>query len=159
MKQIEPVKKSIGDMNFYIRPFPAFKAANISGELADVLAPLFSAVIPIIGEGDLMDIEADKAAELITKNISISGDKLEKLAKKLLLGENIAFEIKGEHGDTDTGMLNEDVVNEIFCGEVQDLFVLCFYVIQINFNGFFKKLGSLSGKLKDMPQVKPRTII
>ena len=33
MKQMEPTTVMIGGMSFYITPFPAFKAANISGEL------------------------------------------------------------------------------------------------------------------------------
>ena len=33
MKQQETTQKTIGENKFYIRPFPAFRAANISGEL------------------------------------------------------------------------------------------------------------------------------
>ena len=28
------------------------------------------------------------------------------------------------------------------------MFILCFYVIRLNFNGFFKKLASQSGNIK-----------
>ena len=37
LKQMEAQKVNIGDNTFYIKPFPAFKAANITGDLASVL--------------------------------------------------------------------------------------------------------------------------
>ena len=40
LKQMEPTKETVGGYNFYIKPFAAFKAANLTGELASVLAPL-----------------------------------------------------------------------------------------------------------------------
>ena len=37
MKQMEVTEKKIGDNTFYIKPFPAFVAVNISGDLASVV--------------------------------------------------------------------------------------------------------------------------
>ena len=34
LKQLEPVVETVGDYKFYITPFPALKAANMTGELA-----------------------------------------------------------------------------------------------------------------------------
>ena len=51
LKQVTPTKVSVGDMEFYIRPFPAFRAANITGELASVLAPLLGVLAPLVSEG------------------------------------------------------------------------------------------------------------
>ena len=48
LKQVEPTMVEVDGMKFYIRPFPAFKAANISGELASVLAPLLSGVFALL---------------------------------------------------------------------------------------------------------------
>ena len=42
MKQQEAVRESIGDYNFYIRPFPALTAANMTGDLAGLVTPLAS---------------------------------------------------------------------------------------------------------------------
>lgn len=33
LKQLEPKKETIGGLNFYIRPFPAMIAANLTGDL------------------------------------------------------------------------------------------------------------------------------
>ena len=46
----------------------------------------------------------------------------------------------------DPEILTESLANELFCCEVQDMFVLAFHVIQLNFSGFFRKTGSPSGK-------------
>ena len=159
LKQLEKTCVNVGGLEFYISPFPAFKAANLSGELADVLAPIFAALVPLIGElgddtedgkgldTDLKDIDLSKASSAIA-GIHVSVDRMEVLMKKLLLGGNIVVKLPDGTGNYDPQTLNEDIANEIFCGNIQDMFVLCFKVIQINFSGFFGKLGSLSGKVK-----------
>lgn len=146
LKQVEPTVEKVGDNKFYITPFAAFKAANLTGELASVLAPLLSVLAPLVNDGSLMDVDAGKAAEAMANCTAINGDKLEKLMKKLLLGGHITVEFTNEDGETEGQRLDEDLANEIFCGDVQEMFILCFHVIKLNFNGFFKKLAALSGK-------------
>lgn len=156
LKQMESKKVKVGDNEFYIKPFPAFKAANLTGELASVLSPLLGAVAPLVG-GDngvenIMDMDVNKAAEKMAEhtigNINISGDKVEALMRKLLLGGNIVIEYEDDNGDTQQDVLDKDLADEVFCGNVQDMFVLCVHVIKLNFNGFFSKLANLSGKAK-----------
>lgn len=151
LRQMEPTMVNVSGMDFYITPFSAFKAANLTGELASVLAPLLSALAPLVGGDDkkeLMEVDANKAAAALAGCTTISGDKLEKLMEKLLLGGHIAVEVADEDGKKDASKLNRDLADELFCGEVQDMFVLCFYVIGLNFKGFFRKFASLSGKEK-----------
>ena len=150
LRQMEPTMVNVSGMDFYITPFSAFKAANLTGELASVLAPLLSALAPLVGddEKDLMEVDANKAAAALAGCTTISGDKLEKLMEKLLLGGHIAVEVADEDGKKDASKLNRDLADELCCGEVQDMFVLCFYVIRLNFKGFFRKFASLSGKEK-----------
>lgn len=52
LKQLEPVVETIGDYKFYITPFPALKAANMTGELASLMLPLFGALAPLVKDGD-----------------------------------------------------------------------------------------------------------
>jgi len=163
MKQLEPTKVNVGEMKFYITPFPAFKAANLTGELASVLAPLLGAFATLVGSDDeessLMDIDAGKAAEAISGCTAISGDKLELLMQKLLIGGNIVVEAPNEEGEIEPQRLDMDLANELFCGEVQNMFVLCFHVIKLNFNGFFKKFAILSGKVGLAKEKIPRKIL
>lgn len=159
LKQMEPAKEKVGGYNFYITPFPAFKAANLTGELASVLAPLLGVLAPLVGDGDLMDVDAGKAAEAMMNCTAINGDKLEKLMQKLLLGGHIVAEVPNEAGDVEPQRLDMDIANEVFCGEVQDMFVLCFHVIKLNFQGFFKKFAALSGKAGLGEAKTPRKIL
>lgn len=166
LKQVTPTKVNVGDMEFYIRPFPAFKAANITGELASVLAPLLGVLVPLVPESgkkgeleeqdgggeekDFLDVDAGKAAEAMANCPAIDGAQIENLMKKLLLGGHIAVELEDEDGNVEEHRLTQDLANEIFCGSTQSMFVLCYYVIRLNFRGFFSKLPTLSGKTESI---------
>ena len=157
MKQFDPVNVTVNGYKFHIFPFPAFKAANMSGELVKVLGPALGSLITLLGGGDeeegsnLLDVDLEKSAPAIAGAFaSIDGDKIEGLLKRLLLsGKNVTVTVDGE-----TDYLTEDMLNDIFCGSVEGMFVLAFHVIRTNFGGFFKKFESLSGvvgkKLQEM---------
>lgn len=172
LRQMEPTMERIGEKKFYITPFSAFKAANLTGELASVLAPLLGALAPLVGESSqkgesgqkdtgLMDIDAGKAVAAMSGCSSISGDRLEALMKKLLLSDNIVVEAPDEDGNVRPERLDRELADELFCGEVHEMFLLCFYVIRLNFNGFFKNLTALSGRGKvgeeEAPEAKSAT--
>lgn len=152
MKQLEVVEKRIGENAFYIRPFPAFTAANLSGELAAILAPVLGSLAPLVGNDaeNVMEMDVEKALPSIGNAFSgISGDKFERMMKKLLIdSKNVSIE--GEATDSETRLLTYDLANEVFCGDIDEMYILCFEVIKLNFGGFFKKLGVQSGSLKDM---------
>ena len=158
MKQMEPTVAKVGDNKFYITPFPAFKAANLTGELASTLAPLLGVLTPLVNdESDgLMNMDVSVAAQAMAGCSALSGDKLEILMRKLLLGGHIVVEIENENGEIEPERLDMDIANELFCGEVQDMFILCFHVIKLNFNGFFKRLANPSGKV-ELAQAEEKT--
>lgn len=161
MKQMEVTKKEIGENTFYIKPFPAFVAVNISGELVSVLSPLLGGIAAVVGSGsdgstgdtkNIMDVDVEDALPAITSAFSgISGDKFERLMKKLLIdNKNISVECEATNGDAK--LLTYDLANEVFCGDVQDMYILCFEVIRLNFKGFFSKIGDRFGALKGLLQ-------
>lgn len=152
MKQHETTEKIIGETIFYIRPFPAFTAANISGELVSVLAPAVTGLVPLAMSAGGSDTEVDfmnlDVSAFSGAMSGLSGDKVEALLKKLLTKhENISVE-------TEDGVkrLDNDLANEIFCGSAQDMFILAVEVINVNFKGFFKKLVGQFGLQKDQPK-------
>lgn len=177
LRQLEPKKETIGEFNFYIKPFPAMVAANLTGDLASLLTPVLAALMPLVGntsddtedeaDGGLMDIDVNDAAASISKSMEgFSGKKVESMMKKLLISyKNVAVEMPEldedgvETGEYEQELLDMDLVNEIFCGNVQDMFILAFYVIRLNFNGFFKKLAGPSGKVGEALAKKMRTIL
>lgn len=151
MKQLESREVTVGENIFYIRPLPAFKAANLSGELAALVLPLVTGLTSLIPAGTtaenmgngLFDIDVKDAGPAISAAFSsLSGDKIEAILKHLLIaGKNISVEVPGEK----VQILTEDLANEVFCEDVQDMFILAFEVIRTNYNGFFKKLGGRFG--------------
>lgn len=151
MKQLESREATVGENIFYIRPLPAFKAANLSGELAALVLPLVTGLTSLIPAGTtaenmgngLFDIDVKDAGPAISAAFSsLSGDKIEAILKHLLIaGKNISVEVPGER----VQILTEDLANEVFCEDVQDMFILAFEVIRTNYNGFFKKLGGRFG--------------
>lgn len=149
LKQLETYSKTIGENTFYIRPLPAFKAANLSGELAALAMPLLSGIAPLVSsDKNITDLNTDEVAPALSGAFSsLSGDKLEKLLRKLLIeSQNVSVSTPD---DDKAEILTEDIVNEVFCSEVQDMYVLAFEVIKINYNGFFNRLSVLSGPLTD----------
>ncbi len=161
LKQIEPTTVEVSGIKFIITPFSAFKAANISGELATVLAPVFGTLLPLVKnqKNEIGDIDVEDATKAISSCAAINGDKLEALMKKLLLNGNVSVEMNDENGEADVQRLDIDVANEVFCGEVQDMFRLCFEVIKVNYSGFFEKLLNRSGKAKSEEKKKKRRIL
>lgn len=152
MKQLEPREVKVGENIYYIRPLPAFKAANLTGELAALVLPLVSGLAPLIAAVDpdkedngLLDIDVEDATPAVASAFAqLDGDKVEKILRHLLLsGNNISIEVPGEK----TRLLSEDLANEAFCTDVQDMFILAFEVIRTNYNGFFKKLAARFGKV------------
>lgn len=178
LRQTEPKKETIGDYNFYIKPFPAMVAANLTGDLASLLTPVLAALLLLVKkdkkdedsentDGGLMDIDVDQAAASMAKSMDgFSGQRVESMMKKLLVTHrNVVVELPQlDEDDIETGeyeqeILDMDLVNEIFCGDVQDMFILAFYVIRLNFNGFFKKLAGRFGKAGEELVKKTRQIL
>lgn len=74
LKQLEPKKETIGGLNFYIRPFPAMVAANLTGDLASLLTPVLAALMPLVGNSDNeSDGEDGDFAALYREEVRCSG--------------------------------------------------------------------------------------
>lgn len=165
MKQMEVTEKKIGESTFYIKPFPAFVSANISGELAALITPMLGGLAPLVGglgdDGgsfDIGNVNIEDAMPAVSNAFAgLSGDKFEKLMKKLLIDhKNVSVECEATNGEAK--VLTYDLANEVFCMEIEDMYILCFEVIRLNFGGFFKKLGARFGNLQAIVQrVAPST--
>jgi len=158
MRQSDVAKeRELNGHIFYIRPFFSFTAANLSGEVSSFILPIVSAVLPAVVADDkedtsFADIGIDVAVPAMTQAAAtMSGDRLESLLKKLLTKHgNISVQLVGKES---AERLTEDLANNIFVSDVQDMFVLAYDVIRVNFNGFFEKLASLFGeRLKDLAE-------
>ncbi|GHU97338.1 hypothetical protein FACS1894208_12670 [Clostridia bacterium] len=151
MKQHETTEKTVNGTQFYIRPFPAFTAANISGELAVVIAPAIAGLAPLAmnadADSDISNLDVSSFSGALN---GLSGEKVENLLKKLLTKHN-NVSVETEDG---VKPLDNDLANEIFCGSAQDMFILAVEVINVNFKGFFAKLGGQFGLQKVVAEKK-----
>ncbi len=155
-KMVQPTEQTIGRYKFYIYPLPAFTAANLSADVISLLAPLVGAIAGAFtsreqddAKGEtisIIDMDVSEAAPYIAGAFSsLSADKTERLLRNLLINKNVAVK---QEGELDADYLTEDKCNEIFCGNVQNMYVLAFYVIKVNYGDFFERLGSRSGSVK-----------
>lgn len=155
MKQMEITEKKIGGNTFYIKPFPAFTAANVSGDLAVLIAPILSALSALVGDkktDNIMDVNIDDALPaLSTAFAGLSGDQFERLMKKLLI-DNKNISVESVATDGEVKVMSYDIANEVFCGDVQDMFILCWEVLKINYSGFFGKISRRFGNLQQVIQ-------
>ena len=169
MKRMEVTEKTIGENKFYLKPFPAFAAVNISGELAATLTPILGGLASVVSGNDgnslkekaagLMDADIDEALPAFTKSLSgLSGANLERLMRKLLT-ESSNISVEGPITNGEVVVMSKELADEVFCGDVQDMFILAFEVIRLNFNGFFKKIAGLSGKVGSASPKTPRKVI
>lgn len=143
MKLHEPTQVKISGNKFYIYPFPAFTAANLSGDILALLAPVIGGVAPALASDGANAKVEDALPALTTAFNCMDGDKLEVLLRKILLdGKNITVETDDE---PDGERLDQDLINELFCGNVQDMYILTYHVLKVNYQGFFKKLSSRFG--------------
>lgn len=167
VKMMQPTEQKIGGNTFYIYPLPAFTAANLSADVISLLAPLVSGIAGAVAARSqddgmeeskvLMDMDVSEVAPYIAGAFSsLSAEKTEQLLRNLLMNKNVA--VKHE-GSQDVDYLTEDKCNEIFCGNVQNMFVLAFHVIKVNYSDFFESIGSRSGSVKTavMSMISPGT--
>lgn len=160
MKQITPKKVSIGGVDYYITPFPAFYATNLSGDVSAVAVPVLSGLLPLFSSEvkDLSEIDFEKVLPPLAKALSeLNGDKVEDLMRKLLINKgNIAYEMTDEEGKQVQDRLTYDSANEIFCQNVFDMYKLAWEVINLNYGGFFGKAPSLFGDQGKVIKVKKK---
>lgn len=154
MKQMEVTEKAIGDYIFYLKPFPAFTAANISGDIVSVILPIVGALVT---NGDASQTDVNGIRELAGAMSGLTGDQVEKLVRKLLIDyRNVSYEPADQ--SEKVRILGQDQANEVFCGNVWEMYVLCWEVLKLNYSGFFERLGvNQSGSLQEFMQMTQRS--
>ena len=101
---------------------------------------------------NVLDLDINDALPSLSNAFSgLSGDQFERLMKKLLIDhKNISVESDATDGEVK--VMTYDIANEVFCGDVQDMFILCWEVMKINYSGFFGKIGRRFGNLQQVVQ-------
>lgn len=165
LKQLETTQYVVGDHTFYVRPFPAMKCANISADVAKVIGPAIGGLFSLVGTGAnlnsaeslLASIDPKKAVAVVGNALgSLDGDEMERIIRRLLLDYN-NVSLSGPYTDNKVKPLDLDAINEVFCYNAQDIFVLCWDVINLNFKGFFGKLRLQFGDLTENTEQETET--
>lgn len=154
LKKTEPKIVKLGEVEYAIYPFSAFYSANLSGTLAKTLGPLLAGVVPIFvaskedSKGEI-SIDLTEAMPYLTQALqSLDGDTIESLFRKLLIDQhNIGCQYRGEDGRMVQDYLTQDLADELFIGDISEMYILALNVIQFNFKGFFPNLLNQFGGL------------
>lgn len=151
LKQINPTKVTIGDITYAIYPFPAFKAAGISGDLGKFLGPLIAGIMPFV-DGDLdklLNDDISKTLPVITQALgTLNSETVEHILMELLVDyRNISCQYNDEHGNTVQEMLTKELADEIFIGDLASMVRLAVEVAKLNFKSFFTATNTQSGSL------------
>lgn len=159
-KMMETKNITIGEVNFAIYHFNAFYAAGLSAELGKFLGPVIIGIMPVLAARDAAEEAAkqgkaediagiplsDAMPAIIQGLQTLDGATVQRLMKELLTDQgNISCEYRDENGRMKQAVLNEDLVNQFFCGDINGMIELAVEVINYNYEGFFGNLLSLYG--------------
>lgn len=150
MKLLESKQVVVGENTFYIFPFPAFKAANMSGKLVKIVGPMLGGLAAVAGKGEysekgVFDTDINKLGPVVTAAFNgLDGNVVESMLRDLLLNGNVTVDFEGK-----TQKLSEDISNELFCYDTQEMFMLAFEVLKVNYSGFFTKVLGQYGIQKE----------
>ena len=160
MRRLEPTTVTIGEATYYIFPFSAFYAANLSGEILALVSPIIASLLPLVSADgqnaeSILDQKIEDALPLITSAFnSLSGDKVEALMKKLLISQrNVSVEYE-QDGVTQKERLTADLADELFCMDISSMYQLAWEVIKLNYGSFFAKAPTLSGKATEILKIR-----
>ncbi len=153
LKQIEPkivTIDGIENTEFAIYPFGAMQAANLSGELGKFFGPMIAGLVPLVlgnSGDDVLSADLKDAMPLVTAAFSsLDGDNVERLLRKLLItGKNVSFQCRDGNGEVVQKVLDQSLIDEVFCQNIDGLYRLAYEVINVNFSGFFTRLLTQSG--------------
>ena len=163
MRRLEPTTVTIGEATYYIFPFNAFYASNLSGEILALVSPIIASLMPLVKAGNgednmenILNKNVEDVLPLITQAFnSLSGDKVEILLKKLIINQkNVSVEYEDENGEKQKERLTYDLANELFCMDVFGMYQLAWEVIKLNYGNFFEKAPTQFGKASGILRIK-----
>lgn len=159
MRQLEPKRVTIGEVEYAIYPFGAFDAAAISGDLAKMLGPFMAGFLPFVNSDDNgFTADAKEVVPVLAQAFqSLDGDKLQWLLRQLLIvKKNINCEYREEDGQVVQKSLTADLANQLFVGRLDEMIQLALEVVRFNFDGFFTRLLNQYGDRTEPEPTKTR---
>lgn len=157
MRQLEPKRITIGEVEYAIYPFGAFDAAAISGDLAKMIGPFIVSILPLVSS-DVSDEDVEKLGPALTTAFqSLDGEKLQSMLRQLLIvKKNIVCEYRDDSGQPVQKTLTIELANELFIGNLDDMVTLAVEVVNFNFAGFFTQIFTRFGNRSKSTRKKVR---
>ena len=126
---IETKDKTIGDSVYSVTQMPGLTALRMQSKLLKLVGPSFAQMVASAGSKSL-DSGLASAASLLFNQLD--PDTFENLVKDLLKG------VRKDGKEIDKNILNMD-----FAGNLNELFQVLQYVIEVNYADFFQDGGIL----------------
>lgn len=155
LKQHEATRVNYDGIDFAIFPFPAMKAACISGDLVKFLTPIIGALVPAFKGGtdaekavdSLLNMSmTDVTAMLQTATTTLDSETIDKILSELLIDNgNVSCEYRDDKGKMVKTVLTREVADEIFVGSLDSMLLLAVDVVKLNYGDFFTRLLTQSG--------------
>lgn len=142
----------ISGTSFFIAPFPVFVSVRITAMLTKVLSPVLGGLVALLGSGnneegtsesDAMEEAAAAIPTFTDAMSSLNPYDFEKLMRELLITSRTIVWKNDQQPDGE--ILIEESLNALMAGNSQDVYILAYHVLKVNFKGFFEKFKSLSG--------------
>ena len=145
--KFEVKNRKIGANTFYVRAFPPLQGLKLYGDLQKAITAALKGGLTSNGETEnmkeaLLGAQINIGAILAQLGESFNGEVLAQFSERLLDAEYVSVKIKGE---TEAVMLTEDVINELFTGNLVEMLKLEKFIIEVNFGDFFALIPNLSG--------------
>lgn len=155
LKQHEATRVNYDGVDFAIFPFPAMKAACISGDLVKFLTPVVGALVPAFKGGADGEAAMDSLLKMSMTDITtmlktatetLDSETIEKILGELLTDNgNVSCEYRDDKGKVVKTILTRDVADEIFVGSLDSMLLLAVDVVKVNYGDFFTRLLTQSG--------------
>ena len=149
-------EETIGEYKFYIRYFGAWTAQRIGLKFKDVFTKAAAVAAPEIAEA-MKNLDSENAfdlevnSDLIPALIKILGEMdiktLEELTQEVIIKhKNVAF-VHEDHTGKEPEPLTYEKADQIFSGDLQDMYILIACVIKANYRNFLDRLVTQYGGL------------
>ena len=140
--------REIGGNTYYVTAFPPLKAIELLGDLQALITT---------GAKDMdiknADTKEEKTDSIFEKNVSVGaliagigsnlrGATLVSFAQRIVSPENVSVQRPGE---TKPVRLDKAIFNNLFTGNLKQLFLLINFVLEVNYEDFFEDAPNLTG--------------
>ncbi|MCD8201908.1 MAG: hypothetical protein LUD47_07580 [Clostridia bacterium] len=144
-KYDETKEYKVGGHSYFVKPFRAMTAVRLSADVLKIITPFFDGFVQGDNLSDLKNLDLSVIVDGLEKCLAdTDGKQIEDALEKLLIRhDNIAVDYDGQ-----TQYLTEEILDEWMAGDIENIFVLAFYVVKENYQGFFARFSTQSGKAK-----------